>query len=968
MRKLWMAGIAAVVFAGCNCGGPGGGTSGDTSTVAVDRSAGVMANGMDEVSITVTLKNKDGQPVEGQAVQLAVTGDGNTLTQPSGKTDKQGVAQGTLRSTRAETKTISATLVATDATIELAQKPTVTFVAATATKLVVRTQPSDVVAGSPIAPAVELAFQDDFGNQPDVTTPMTVTLQANATSATLGGTLTVMSEQGAARFADLTVDKAGQGYTLAVTAPGVSGVVTSAFSVSVGAAAKLVFASQPMDAVAGQALAPAVQLQVQDAQGNPVDATADVTVSLSANPGLASLGGTVTATAAAGTASFADLSLEKAGVGYTLVATATGLASATSDAFSITPAAPAQLAFVTQPANGVSAQPLAPAVTLNVMDTFGNLATGATDAVTVAFGANPGNGTLGGTVTAAPAAGVVTFGDLTVDKAGAGYTLSASGASLPAVESSAFDIVAGPADVATSTVSVLPTLVVADGMTPAVVTVTVLDAQGNPVSGAAVSLASSAMEPMLAQPAAATDAQGIATGQLVSSTPVLTSITATVDGANLMQTADVRFTECAPAAVESCYSGPMGTAGVGVCQAGVRTCDAMGSWGGCMGEVLPTDEVCANGLDEDCNGIVDDVADFDGDGWTRCDGDCCEDLSVCTTPEAMNPGALEVVGNGLDDDCDPATSDTTAPALCSSGLKLTGVTATNAANAMDLCQATTAGAPLPSRKWGLLSAQWLFANGATPSTTQLTAIQNQQTAVTNLFGNTITPRKGVTMAGLSTGMMRDANDPGWVLPISGTTFTSAITFPGGGPLATYVNAHGGQLLPGSCAGATCPVGTGANDSVLLRLQIRVPTNARGFSYDFRFFSSEYQTFQCTTFNDHFLALLTSLAPGIPADHNISFDALGQPVSVNNGFFQDCGGNGKNCGTCPFGAAALVGTGFDQVSGGATEWLTTDAPVVPGETMTLDLMLFDVGDHIYDSDVLLDNFRWSLTPNTVGTHN
>ncbi len=166
---------------------------------------------------------------------------------------------------------------------------------------------------------------------------------------------------------------------------------------------------------------------------------------------------------------------------------------------------------------------------------------------------------------------------------------------------------------------------------------------------------------------------------------------------------------------------------------------------------------------------------------------------------------------------------------------------------------------------------------------------------------------------------------------------------------------------------SCPVGTGANDSVNVRLQIRVPTNAQSFSYDFRFFSGEYQSFQCTSFNDYYLAMLTTGAPGIPADQNISFDANGKAVSVNNGFFQVCGGNGKNCGACPNGVAELVGTGMDSVNGGGTAWLTTDAPIVPGETMVLELMVFDVTDHIYDSLALLDNFRWALTAAVVGTH-
>jgi hypothetical protein len=55
---------------------------------------------------------------------------------------------------------------------------------------------------------------------------------------------------------------------------------------------------------------------------------------------------------------------------------------------------------------------------------------------------------------------------------------------------------------------------------------------------------------------------------------------------------------------ESCYTGPAGTLNVGICKAGSRTC-TNGVWSSCVGEVKPTSEVC-NGLDDDCDGYVDD--------------------------------------------------------------------------------------------------------------------------------------------------------------------------------------------------------------------------------------------------------------------------------------------------------------------------------------------------------------------------
>ena len=48
-----------------------------------------------------------------------------------------------------------------------------------------------------------------------------------------------------------------------------------------------------------------------------------------------------------------------------------------------------------------------------------------------------------------------------------------------------------------------------------------------------------------------------------------------------------------------------------------------------------------------------------------------------------------------------------------------------------------------------------------------------------------------------------------------------------------------------------------------------------------------QPYVNTEFNDFFLAMLTSEHSDIPEDKNISFDAAGNPVSVNNAFFTTC---------------------------------------------------------------------------------
>src|SRR5262249_9749022 len=120
----------------------------------------------------------------------------------------------------------------------------------------------------------------------------------------------------------------------------------------------------------------------------------------------------------------------------------------------------------------------------------------------------------------------------------------------------------------------------------------------------------------------------------------------------------------------------------------------------------------------------------------------------------------------------------------------------------------------------------------------------------------------------------------------------------------------------------------------------------------------------------FVALLMPFPMG-QTDGNISFDSMGNPVSVNNAFLEVCGppGNygGKNF-TCALGDSKLLGTGFGvDIAGpdhGSTYSLQTKAPVQPHEQFTLRWGVYDSGAGILDTTPLVATFQWIATAGTV----
>jgi hypothetical protein len=310
----------------------------------------------------------------------------------------------------------------------------------------------------------------------------------------------------------------------------------------------------------------------------------------------------------------------------------------------------------------------------------------------------------------------------------------------------------------------------------------------------------------------------------------------------------------------------------------------------------------------------------------------------------------------LDDDCDGAVDN---PFIaCGAGLQYTSQDAVDYAKAIDLCQATTAGAMGANKRWGLISAEFLLADGTG-------APSPQSHAIITAMGNVLGPRLNENFVLLSTGLAATPSQPYYQFgtPQGGTDFGTASAMPTG-------------WGPTNKAGCPVPFVATAFNPVNLKIQVRTPTNAARFAFDHGFWSSEYPEYACSPFNDLWVVLLQTGASGIANNRNVVFDNQGTPGSVNVNFFDRCVAGPTGCqGTpgfnfCGGGKSELAGTGYDEPImacnsalssvGGSTGWITTESPMIPGEIITVEFIVWDSTDGIFDSASMVDFFRWLPT--------
>ena len=127
---------------------------------------------------------------------------------------------------------------------------------------------------------------------------------------------------------------------------------------------------------------------------------------------------------------------------------------------------------------------------------------------------------------------------------------------------------------------------------------------------------------------------------------------------------------CEPGTTVPCGSS------VGACKPGTALCQDDAGPGECVGSIAPSKETC-NGIDDDCNGTIDDGFNVGG----ACDGpdtDLCKDDTQSCAGCSTGPNNVETC-NGVDDNCNGTIDSDCDFGDCKPKLTVTGSTPSNQA-------------------------------------------------------------------------------------------------------------------------------------------------------------------------------------------------------------------------------------------------------------------------------------------------
>ena len=473
-------------------------------------------------TIKVTVLDASSRPVGGAAVTLQATGSGNTLIQPTALTDVNGVTTGSLSSTIAGIKTVSA--IANGTLIN--QTASVTVTTPSAAKSNVTASPTQFIAGTGQS-TITVTVKDGGGH---ALSGAAVVLSATGTGNTITQPAALTGVNGVTTGI-LTSTVAGQ-KIVSATANGslITKTVTVTVNPSLVSASLSTVAAAPTAIPVGTGTA-TITVTVKNASGQPISGA---TVVLSATGSGNSLVQPSAVTNASGvaTGTFSSTVAEV----KTISATANGVPLNQTAAVTVTTGGVSgSQSTLGVSASSISADGGAATITVTARDAGGNPVSGAT----VVLAATGSGNTLTQPASVTDDQGVAT-GTLssTVSEA---KTVSATVNAVALTQTAVVTVTAGAVSAGQSTLAASPATIQAGNGT-STITVTAKDAHGNPISGATVVLTASGSGNSLVQPAGPTNTSGVATGSLSSSVAESKSVSATINGTAVAQTATVTVT------------------------------------------------------------------------------------------------------------------------------------------------------------------------------------------------------------------------------------------------------------------------------------------------------------------------------------------------------------------------------------------------------------------------------------------
>lgn len=319
-------------------------------------------------------------------------------------------------------------------------------------------------------------------------------------------------------------------YTTTAAVDGLSGSpVTFTSTATPGAPPVLVLVtSPPATARSGEAFDPQPVVQIRDADGDDL-ATADVVVTAALTSGSGDLIGATTATTnASGRAQFSGLGIQGTVGSYRIIFAADGYTAATSPAITLEAGAPDAGTSALEATPSTVAAGASSTVRATVRDVSGNPVPG----VAVVLEATGSGNTITPSSATTGDGGVAEF---TFSSTAAGEkTLTARVGDVTITQTATVTVTAGGPDPGRSTLQATSSSIPIGGTTT--VRATVRDADGNPLSGASVTLQASGSGNTIEGSPATTDAQGVAEFTFGSSVAEAKTLSASVSGTVVAQT------------------------------------------------------------------------------------------------------------------------------------------------------------------------------------------------------------------------------------------------------------------------------------------------------------------------------------------------------------------------------------------------------------------------------------------------